>query len=89
MSQIDLTAPPTGHNYTVSVKPDETRGDAVVRHIREVVVIAIAVGLVCAVGYICVVTVLSETVTPQEKTWAQSTLLGATGGVLGYLLRRP
>jgi hypothetical protein len=88
VSQIDLNAPPSGHKYTVSVTPEESSGDARMRYFREIVLILIAVALVGVVGYICATTVFSETATPQERAWAQSTLAGAMGAVIGYLLKK-
>jgi hypothetical protein len=51
-------------------------------------VFLLAIGFVVVVAYLCVSTVLNGTAGPEEKKWAMSILSAATGGLVGYLVRK-
>lgn len=51
-------------------------------------VFLLAVGFVVVVASICVMTVVGSTAGPEEKKWAMSILLAASGGLVGYLVRK-
>ena len=70
MSTIDLNSPPSGHNYTVKVEPEETSGERCVRLTKDFIVFVLAVVFVVVLGYICLTTVMSATVGLEEKKWA-------------------
>ncbi len=59
-----------------------------VRLIKDVCLFVAAMALVGVVVYICVTTLQSATATPEEKKWAMSSIGAATGGVVGYLVRK-
>lgn len=88
MSVIDLNAPPTNHNYTVSVKPDEKWGEVAVRIFKDLVLFIVAIVFVGFVVWICWEAISSDTSSADEKRWAQSVITAATGGIIGYLVRK-
>jgi hypothetical protein len=88
MSVIDLSAPPQNHSYSVSIGRDETRPEMVLRLARDLLLFLVAVGFVAVMAWICVEALRSPTASADEKKWAMSVLSAATGGVVGYLVRR-
>jgi hypothetical protein len=48
----------------------------------------VALGFVILIVWLCYSTVVSNTASPDEKKWAMSILSAATGGIIGYLIRR-
>lgn len=88
MSSIDLNSPPPNHTYSVSIEREETDGERRVRLFKEVALFVVAIGFVGLIAWLCVRTLLSATATPEEKKWAMSVISAATGGVIGYLLRK-
>ena len=88
MSTIDLDKPPEGHNYKVTVERDETAGERYVRLFKDVALFGAALVLTMAVVTLCFVTVLSATASADEQKWAMSVLSLATGGLIGYLVRK-
>lgn len=88
MSVIDLNSPPANHNYTVSVKPEEKRGEVAVRIFKDLVLFLVGIGFVGCVGWICWEAISSDTSSADEKRWAQSVISAATGGIIGYLVRK-
>ena len=88
MSVIDLNAPPSNHNYTVSVKPDEKLGEVALRIFKDLVLFIVAIVFVAFVVWICWEAIRSDTSSADEKRWAQSVITAATGGIIGYLVRK-
>ena len=88
MSTIDLNTPPPNHQYSVSVEREETAGERRVRLFKAVVLFMVAVGFVILVVGLCYSTLASPTAAADEKKWAMSVLSAATGGIVGYLVRK-
>ena len=53
MSTIDLNSPPPNHKYTVSVGPEETRGERNVRLFKDLALFVVAIGFVGAIAALC------------------------------------
>ncbi|MFG1319697.1 hypothetical protein [Xanthobacter autotrophicus] len=88
MSTIDLNAPPENHKVSVSVEREETAGERWVRLFKDVVLFLVAVAFVVVMAWLCYATVTSGAATAEEKKWALSVLSAATGGIIGYLVRK-
>jgi hypothetical protein len=88
VSTLDLDNPPPNHHYRIAVEREETSGERQVRLIKDLALFAVALGFVVLIAWLCVQTVISPTASPDEKKWAMSVLSAATGGVIGYLIRR-
>jgi hypothetical protein len=88
LSTLDLNNPPPHHSYKVSVERDETVGERKVRLFKDVVLFVVAVGFVLLIAWLCYDTLSSDTAAADEKKWAMSVLSAATGGIIGYLIRR-
>lgn len=88
MSTLDLNNPPPNHRYTVKVDPEETAGERQVRLTKDLLVFLLAIGFVIVVAAICVMTVVNQDSGQEEKKWAMSILSAATGGLVGYLVRK-
>ncbi|NKC14978.1 MAG: hypothetical protein GKR94_23155 [Gammaproteobacteria bacterium] len=88
MSQIDLNSPPAGHNYSVSIDREETNNEMHVRLFKEIVIFIVAIAFVVIIAWICLSTLQDAHSTPEAKKWAMSILSAATGGILGYLLKK-
>jgi hypothetical protein len=86
MRTLDLSAPPRNHTYTVSLCPDEKKGDRFVRLAKEIVLVGLAAGFVVLIGWICFQTLFSMQATAEEKKWAMSTITAISGGLVGYLI---
>ncbi len=88
MNTLDLNSPPPNHNYKVSVERDETTGERRVRLFKEMVLFVVAIGFVVLIAVLCFSTLSSTHATAEEKKWAMSVLSAATGGIIGYLIRK-
>lgn len=88
MSTIDLDSPPPNHKYSVSVEREETAGERKVRLFKDVALFVVALGFVVLVVVLCYSTLSSSTAAAEEKKWAMSVLSAATGGIIGYLVRK-
>ena len=88
MSTIDLNAPPPNHKFSVSVEREETNGERNVRLFKDVALFLVAIGFVVLIASLCYGTLVSSTATADEKKWAMSVLSAATGGIIGYLVRK-
>jgi hypothetical protein len=88
LNTIDLDRPPPNHQFNVSIAREETAGERRVRLFKEVVLFLVAIGFVILVVWIYYSTLASSAASPEEKKWAMSVLSAATGGVIGYLVRR-
>jgi len=88
VSTIDLSTPPPNHRYSISVEREETAGERKVRLFKEVALFLVAVCFVVLIAWLCYRTLTSSTAAPDEKKWAMSVLSAATGGVIGYLVRK-
>ena len=86
MRTLDLSAPPRNHTYTVSLCPDEKKGDRFVRLAKEIGLVGLAAGFVILFGWICVQALFSTHSTAEEKKWAMSTFTAISGGLVGYLI---
>jgi hypothetical protein len=88
MSTIDLNTPPPNHKYSVSIEREETDGERYVRLFKDVMLFLVAICFVGLIVIMCYRTVLSPTATADEKKWAMAVLSAATGGIIGYLVRK-
>lgn len=88
MNTIDLNTPPPNHKYSVSVEREETTDERRVRLFKDVALFLVAVGFVVLIAWLCYSTLSSNTATAEEKKWAMSVLSAATGGIIGYLVRK-
>lgn len=48
----------------------------------------VATAFVVLIVWLCYTTLSSSTASAEEKKWAMSVLSAATGGIIGYLVRR-
>ena len=88
MSTIDLNTPPPNHKFNVSVEREETNGERNVRLFKDVSLFLVALAFVSLVVWLCFSTLTSASASPDEKKWAMSVLSAATGGIIGYLVRK-
>lgn len=88
MSHIDLNQPPPNHTFNVSINRDEADGERRVRLFKDVALFVVALGFVVMVASLCYSTLMSATTSEEEKKWAMSVLSAATGGIIGYLIRK-
>jgi hypothetical protein len=88
LNTIDLDKPPPNHRFQVTIEREETIPERRVRLFREVSVFVLAIAFVVTIAWICVRTLTSPEAPAEEKKWAMSVLSAATGGIIGYLLRR-
>jgi hypothetical protein len=88
MNRIDLDSPPPNHKYSVSIEREETASELYVRLFKDVALFVVAVGFVVLIVRLCYETLSSSAASAEEKKWAMSVLSAATGGIVGYLLRR-
>ena len=87
MSTLDLNNPPSNHTVTLSLEPEEKNLDLSLRLFKDLALFVVALGFVVLVVYLCYETLVSTTEQTEEKKWAMSVLSGATGGILGYLMK--
>jgi len=88
VSTIDLNSPPPNHKFSVTIDREETGADRRVRLFKDVALFLVAVSFVVLIAWLCYSTLLSTTATADEKKWAMSVLSAATGGIIGYLVRK-
>ncbi|MGO9675192.1 MAG: hypothetical protein ACLPSF_13675 [Methylocella sp.] len=88
MNAIDLDSPPPNHKYSVSIEREETEWEQYVRLFKDVALFVVAVGFVILIVSLCYETLSSSAASAEEKKWAMSVLSAATGGIVGYLLRK-
>ena len=88
MTLLDLNNPPQNHKLSVSVEREETDDERRVRLFKDVALFLVAIGFVLLIVGLCYSTVVSTAATPDEKKWAMSVLSAATGGLIGYLIRK-
>jgi hypothetical protein len=88
VSTIDLSAPPPNHKFKVSVEREETADERGVRLFKDVALFVVAIAFVMLMTWLCTSTLTSASATPEEKKWAMSVLSAATGGIIGYLVRK-
>ncbi len=88
MSSIDLSTPPAGHEFKVNIDRSETPGERSVRLFKELALFVLAVAFVILIAWLCLDTLRSAGAGPDEKRWAMSVLSAATGGIVGYLVRK-
>lgn len=67
---------------------EETRGERLVRLFKDVTLFAVAVGFVVLIVWLCYSTLVASPAGADEKKWAMSVLSAATGGIIGYLVRK-
>jgi len=87
-NNIDLDKPLVGHEYKLKVEPKETGADRNVRLFKDLALFLAALSFVAIIIYMCVVTLISSTSTQDEKKWAMSIVTGATGALIGYLIKK-
>lgn len=85
---LDFSNPPANHTFNVVVEPEEKDGERYVRLFKDVALFLVAIGFVVLIVILCYSTLVSTTATPEEKKWAMSVLSAATGGIIGYLVRK-
>lgn len=88
MSTIDLNTPPPNHKYSVSVEREETDGERGVRLFKDVALFVMALGFVMLMAWLCYATLHDPTASADAKKWAMLILSAATGGIIGYLVRK-
>lgn len=88
MNTIVLSQPPPNHTYSVSVERAETESERNVRLFKDVALFMVAVGFLTLVVWACFTTLAGEKASAEEKKWAMSVLSAATGGIIGYLVRK-
>jgi hypothetical protein len=88
MSHIDLNNPPPKHTFNVSVDREETDGERWVRLFKDVALFVVALGFVILIVWLCYAALVSASASAEEKKWAMSVLSAATGGIIGYLIRK-
>jgi hypothetical protein len=88
VSTLDFSNPPPHHQYKVSIEREESTADRRVRLFKDVTLFLVAIGFAATIAFICVRTITSADAPAEEKKWAMSVLSAATGGIIGYLLRR-
>jgi hypothetical protein len=67
---------------------DQQSADAKLKRVRDVVLLAVAVAFILALGTSCLAISVSRETTVEDKKWAWSTLTLITGAVLGFLFGR-
>lgn len=88
MSHIDLNNPPPNHTFSISVDREETGAERGVRLFKDIALFVAALGFVILIAYLCYSTLVSAAASAEEKKWAMSILSAATGGLIGYLVRK-
>lgn len=88
MSTIDLNAPPPNHKVNVTVEREETTGERRVRLGKDVALFVLAVVFVGLIVSLCYSTLQDDAASADAKRWAMSVLSAATGGIVGFLVRR-
>lgn len=87
-NQVDLNQVPDGHSVNFKVEPVETRADASVRLVKDVLLFLFALAVIGTLLYVCYQTVTGTAATADEKKWAMSILTAVGGGLVGYLVRK-
>jgi uncharacterized membrane protein YsdA (DUF1294 family) len=96
---IDLDTYAIGHKLEINIVSEEhkddrgarleqQKADAKLNRVREVVLLAVAVVFILALGASCLAISVSHKTTVEDKKWAWSTLTLITGAVLGFLFGR-
>ena len=88
MTHVDFTQPPPKHVLSVKMEREERPAELSVRLFKEVALFPLAVTFVAVIAWLCVDAVQQPDASADEKKWAMSVLSGATGGIVGYLVRR-
>ncbi len=88
MSHIDLNNPPPNHTFSVSVDRQESDAERNVRLFKDLALFLVALGFVILIVCLCYSTLTSPSTSAEEKKWAMSVLSAATGGIIGYLIRK-
>lgn len=87
-NSLDLDKPTPGHNLSVSIQREETTGERGVRLFKDIALFLVAVAFVALIVWLCFSTLTSPGAAVEEKKWAMSIISAATGGIIGYLVRR-
>jgi len=86
VSTVDLEKlPPTA---TLKIEREETDGERLVRLSKDVALFIVALAFVAIMVWLCIRTLLNPGAGPDDRKWAMSVLAGATGGLIGYLVRK-
>ena len=88
MSALDFDKVTDGHEITVKVEKSESEGDALVRRIRELVLMVCAVAGAAVFLWICYQTVTNPNSSPDDKKWATSVITAVVGGLVGALVKK-
>ena len=67
---------------------EETLGELRVRLFKDVALFVVAIGFVIVVVGLCLATLRSPEASAEEKKWAMSVISAATGGIIGYLVKK-
>ncbi len=88
MTEINLGNPPPHHSYSVSLEREESAQERNLRLFKDLVLFLVAIAFVILIVFLCCRTLLSGKASVEEQKWAMSVLSAATGGVIGYLIRK-
>jgi hypothetical protein len=88
MSTLDLNNPPSNHNLTLSLEPEEKNLERYARLFKDLALFLVSLGFVILITFLCYQTLISQTAQAEEKKWAMSVISAATGGIIGYLIRK-
>jgi flagellar biogenesis protein FliO len=88
LSTIDLNTPPPNHQFSVSVEREESPAEQGVRLFKDVMLFLVAIGFVALIIWLCFHTLQDKQSSADAQKWAMSVLSAATGGIIGYLVRK-
>ena len=88
MSSLDFDKVLAGHEVSVKIEKSESDGDANIRRIKELVLMACAVFATAVFLWICYQTVTSTTASPDEKRWAQSIITAALCALIAAVVKK-
>ena len=85
---FDLNKTPNNHRLSAHIEPDETKAERTVRLFKDVVLFIVAVVFLGIIVSFCYDTLQDKAASPDAKRWAMSVLSAATGGIVGFLVRK-
>ncbi len=88
MNTINLNKPPPNHQYKVSIEREEAQIEQRVRLFKDLTLFIVAIGFVLLIAALCLNTLQDKSASVEAQKWAMSILSAATGGLIGYLVRK-
>ena len=86
---IDLSQPPAGHKFDVTIEKEESPAERSVRLFKDVAIFVFALAIFASIVCLCLWNlVYNAASSADEKKWSMSVLAAAAGGLLGYLVRK-